>query len=471
MSGRGSRRPTQRQIRKKDSLENDKDLIQRLSEFLLSYFPSLSDLTKRQRYFVVECALNHLRGKNRHWHYDDACRHYHKDVRKAFRTRRLFNQFNDTAEWFLILAGFSVQERFCRGYRLINRDVADKVRLFLIEDSAREKPLTDYRGKPLSSPPCSIISRDRKDNHRKSKAQLETSIVEIDYPALLKLRQTLTNTEDFSKLCALDSLIHQSTLEGYGRGYLVQQYRECPHGRLMGIADGIHLQQMPSWLRNAALHGQFSYDIETCHLTLLYEIARLYGTRLRSIETAIFEKQKFRNDLGIRHGRTYEEIKQAIQAVSYGAVLSISDFCAFRKEIFPNSRKGPCSKKEMTDTELQEFLDDSEIVALAKDVKSAHNIVLTNRRISRGKTRNCIGKYCAGGPRTLVSHILLGYEARALDIAIEHTKGNLSLLLHDGFVSPIEIDSQQIVKRFEKETGLKIKYEQECLSSGNYKNT
>jgi len=50
--------------------------------------------------------------------------------------------------------------------------------------------------------------------------------------------------------------------------YLPQCYRESPSGRLYGFYHP-NLQNAPKAIRHALLDGQYDYDIENCHFTLV----------------------------------------------------------------------------------------------------------------------------------------------------------------------------------------------------------
>lgn len=439
-----------------------------LSDHLKRQFPVDVDvLTRKQLEFVTSLAWDWVRRKHPHRTHHNACPLFWQRVREGgFRNAESFDRFNDSSGWFDVIGKspknkfgeFSKKANVARAYLLARQDVAEAIAEFLRNDAVRPKLLTDFRKKPKNKSPRAIVSKDANGCTRKSKGQLKSSIVPVDVVALIQACERFQRPDDRRKLYALEAIIHAANVQDFGPGHLVQQYRECPHGRLMGLADGIHLQTAPKDIRDLALTGQWDYDIQSCHLALMHEIARTQGTPLESIEYAITDKQKFRNELAERHGMAYVEVKKAIQALSYGAAPSTSPYCAFRAELFPH-----WSDEQVADV-LPGFFADDEIQALVRDIKVAHHIIMTTRQVSRKRTRNVLGKFAYGKRQTLVSHILTGYEALALDIAIEHTDGHLSLLMHDGFVSPVRIDPTPIVQRFKQATGLRIKYEENQLS-------
>ncbi len=431
------------------------EFLDQLSKSLATDYPALWNLKPKERRGYVGLALDSVRGINQHRVHDGATALFHQETKRRFRTATRFQSINDQLRWIEVLEEFSVRGGYTKGYTL-DPDVHRKIGAHLRRDQVRAKPLRDFMGKLKRTPPKAIISRDSNDQQRKSTVQLATSIVEIDVLRLLELRDSLSDPERYEDQFLVDSLIHQANLEGYGPGFLVQQYRECPHGRLMGVANGVHLQNLKNRdlpVRDTALAGQHKYDIEACHPTLMYWLCRQYGYRLYSLEVAALDRRKFRTDLAERHGLPMWEVKTAITAIIYGCTPSTSPFQALKKD-------GIISDLEV----LEAFCEDEEVRALSRDAQVAHDHILSHATVSNGRTRNILGKWWDGNDASRVSHILQGLEARALAIAIE-VEPRMSVLLHDGFITRHAVDTDQIEARFKAETGLEIRYEASCCSA------
>jgi hypothetical protein len=418
-----------------------------LSEHLSKFYPQLDQLTPGGKAYVCGLAADRAFGINPHTVVEDAGALKSRQRNKVMEAGE-FNQFNDKVKWFKVGARFSRNAGIARPYWLENEELRKQIWQFTSQELEQEKFLTDYKGRRITNHTLAIIGKDTNGHTRRTKGQLRNCFQPIDIGALKRLRENPPtdkpiNIEAFR--LKIDLLINAAqTIEG-GPG-IISQYREAKNSRLMGL--GFHLQNMPSAIRDAALNNQWIYDIDQCHLSLMYGLALKHGVNLEYLEYPVKNKAKFRNDLALRHELTIDEVKKSINALIYGASLSLNH-----------------SLFDILGEQAEEFIADPEIKALAKDIRTARKVITEKEaRFSNGSVTNIVGKW-RSIPRTnykrVVSHILTGYETLALEIAMERTNGDLSLLIHDGFVSPGRLDIDQIVSRFYQNTGLTISYSEE----------
>lgn len=155
------------------------------------------------------------------------------------------------------------------------------------------------------------------------------SIIEINISNLQHLidstlKKHTLSARDHKIIYATRGLIDEANNSQHF-GCVNQWYRQDKHARLQGI--GLHLQNCPKEVRNAALAGLYYYDLENCHFSILQNCARIYGLRCPSIDYYIAEKQNFRKELATKFGPTGNYavdlaiIKSCLLALVYGASL------------------------------------------------------------------------------------------------------------------------------------------------------
>ena len=111
--------------------------------------------------------------------------------------------------------------------------------------------------------------------------------------------------------------------------------------------------------------------------------------------------------------------------------------------------------KLLGDEHLEAFIGNNNVKNIYKDIHQAKNkLILDNN----GKCINAMGKLIPSSvsKNKKLSHILQGYEAKALNIIGEMTSDNLVLLLHDGWVSKKKLNTNYLKARLYTAMGIEF---------------
>lgn len=229
------------------------------------------------------------------------------------------------------------------------------------------------------------------------------------------------------------------------KGFVVHQsYEESDSGRL--VAQGIlNLQTCHREVRKACLPGHYDYDIECCHYALLANLANRQGFDTPHIDAYIRDKKKLRRELQMASGGSYEDAKEILTALIYGAPLTSSPMGSIANLVGIKGAERICR--------LQPIVD------LYAELKAARNKVMDPYRVEverTGRLTNAAGRRIpAKGkkPSQLLSHILTGEESEVLKIAIAFASADMVLLAHDGFVTTQPINKTELTHRIKLHTG------------------
>lgn len=232
------------------------------------------------------------------------------------------------------------------------------------------------------------------------------------------------------------------------KGFVVHQsYEETTSGRL--LAQGLlNLQTCHREVRKACLPGHYDYDIECCHYALLASLAKRQGFQTPRIDAYVSDKKKLRREVQMASGGTYEDAKQIITSLIYGAPLTASPQGSIAELIGTQAAERLCRLQPLAD--------------LYVELKAARHSVLEAYRYEverTGRITNAAGRRIpARGVKAnqLLSHILTGEESEVLKVAIACHSEHIALLAHDGFVTTQPIDSAALLVRVEKQTGHKL---------------
>jgi len=334
--------------------------------------------------------------------------------------------------------------------------------------------LRDAKGRRILTPPNAIISKDKRGNTRKTRTRLNSSMVPICRDSIKKLLHYLNEEErnllngrstGVSRIKhksineqlawvrrasyqSLGILFSSSLKDPLPDSHLLQQYRECDSGRLLGL--GFHLQNLIREVKNTALNGNWDHDIISCHFKLIYEIAKKHGYVAGAIKEYINNKSEFHQHLLDSYGIEKEDSKICMLSLIYGAPLTTFEEASIYKVL---ENKG------------DNFIHNELVISIKRDIAKSTKLLIDDGKISNGKIQNAVGKWMSikKQNKSIASHILQGYEVLALHTAIEQLKGNILLLCHDGFVTKSNIDTTGVVELFYEKTGLEIEFKSESL--------
>lgn len=217
-----------------------------------------------------------------------------------------------------------------------------------------------------------------------------------------------------------------------GMPNLYADYFEDDHtalnGRLWGIG-GFSLQRLPRDARSLLYSGTgwTDFDFISCHGSILHSLARAYGLETPFFDDYMASREEINDliaqDINISTGK----MKRVMNATIYGQPLSKSPHMSLLSTI------GGAAIDALTNHLYYRMMRD-EIINVIRPVVILNHVrgdVVVN---AAGKERKVVEKDSRNGqtkavpPRKLLSHILTGYEAWALDRVCRNTKDLIALM-------------------------------------------
>jgi len=264
---------------------------------------------------------------------------------------------------------------------------------------------------------------------------------EIEGPMRLFLKRLLDVVVKVTRLS-------QTTLAG--PGYIPQVYAIAPTGRL--YARGLNLQNTPSLIKEAALHGLWEYDFANCHFSIVSQMASERGVPCPAIDHYMANKKQVRQDIADGAGVTIDQAKQCLLALLYGAKES-----SWFKSAIPDA---------IGEEAAQRLYALPTFKALSADLDGARRAILDSwPRTANGSLTNACGKAIAGNatPARQLAHLVQGVEARALWAAVNLHPDDIVLLQHDGFVSLRRLDCAALEHAVTTAVGYGLRLEEEQI--------
>lgn len=248
----------------------------------------------------------------------------------------------------------------------------------------------------------------------------------------------------------IGKLIRMSNTTLAGPGHIPQVYAIAPGGRL--YARGLNLQNAPSLIKEAALHGLWEYDFSNCHFTIVAQLAARAGVPCPCIEHYLANKQLVRNEVAEGALITLDQAKRCLLALLYGARTSRLATSAIPAAI---------------------GLDAADrLYALPVFQRLSKEIVQTRRaildkwpRTANGSLTNACGRAISGKekPSRQLAHLVQGVEAKALMTCVNTHPGDIVLMQHDGFTATRRLDCSVLQEALLHSTGLTLQVEERRL--------
>jgi len=233
------------------------------------------------------------------------------------------------------------------------------------------------------------------------------------------------------------TLLHLSKNRSFP-GIVPHRYVEHSSGRL--YARGFNLQNSYRIVRQAALSGCFDYDIENCHFSIVDQMAAMHGYKSEAIKNYLTNKKLVRESLAADIGVPVQQIKVALIKRLYGAIASTNDSLA---NLLGQDKAQALYRHPL-------FLD------LSKDLAAAKSVILKSHPVLRHSIKNMRGltmNITSHSKIQQLAHLLQGVEAAALEAAHQTYPDEIILLLHDGWVSTVELDRKVIESAIFQATG------------------
>lgn len=262
----------------------------------------------------------------------------------------------------------------------------------------------------------------------------------------------------FHVVVPLDLVLRQADTLAVGRGKAEIIYIEHESGRL--YTDGGFIQTAIRETRAAAFSGCFDYDVENCHYALLSQLAARCGQSTPAIDDYLLRKSAIRAGLAADLGVSVKAIKQCLVALIYGASRRINVYYSKSKEVRPAILRYMGSPEKAL-----ALIEHPVFAALHKDIQRVRKPVIESMPRNRKRIVNPFGKTSADAkePAELLSHILQGAEAQVLHTVIRQVGEHLVLLMHDGWVSKVQLDRSALVAKIQEETGFVVGIEEAIL--------
>ena len=211
-----------------------------------------------------------------------------------------------------------------------------------------------------------------------------------------------------------------SSTENYG--YMPHQYAQSQAGRWYAIGTTT-LQNCTKLARNAALHGFYSFDIESCHHAIAMQLAESMGIECPNLDYYVSNKKEVRTSIASAIDAPVSSVKASMIAMIYGA--GINPYGAISKELTPDKMKKALKMPVFAGLhqELAEIFQEMLKYSGGAETGEVVNALGLAEPFSRRRDDQ----------RRLAAHLMQGIEAQALQAALSaHTSAMLPL--HDGWV-------------------------------------
>jgi hypothetical protein len=224
------------------------------------------------------------------------------------------------------------------------------------------------------------------------------------------------------------------------------------HGRLFG-GGAFHLQGMPKSIRRKILPGRglWDYDFENCNIAILCSLADVVEVEIPAIKEYRDHKQATRKRLAVASGVKVESIKEALLALVYGAKLKAHSATSLGKLL-----KYAAATRFIALPWVQQFHDEMDLLSDAvlqwsKTPDAPEEWTLDNVANVVGKllplheeVRTKAGRVNVKpvADRNLLNHLVTGYEAWCLNVALEG-RSDVTCLIFDGWIGG-KVDTGQV---------------------------
>lgn len=400
--------------------------------------------------------------------------------------RGRFKKLNDEIKMFDVRAESFDGEAggYTRGYRATGVVIAilKRFKAEAVKSNAEPDCLIDGIGRRVFTAPKAIAAKKADGSTIELWKGVEiTSLVPVDIDGLFKLawdkQRLLKEIDDgFStaKLFGADPQANRKRVSRIiddasaialmantdlgGGGMFPMRYEEAESGRL--YAKDQNLQSCVREVRKVALNGMFDLDITNCHYTLIYQMGMKLGMDCQHIKHYIENTEQVRktlmNDLGLER----KQVKDAFLMMIYDAPRTPSDRASLFKKV-----GGETNARKILAHELFRGVID-ELSALAD--------LICNHYKAKAKKGSIVNEAGCGlviktrsKRRQILSHILQGTEALLLKEAVvwveSISKGNVTLLQHDGFTCKELPSLPALENHLLNITGYKVTFKAERL--------
>jgi len=220
------------------------------------------------------------------------------------------------------------------------------------------------------------------------------------------------------------------------------------HGALQGYRKSV---------RYAALEGCYEYDIEAAHQNILLEVfhrKEIDFKELDVIRDYIQNKNLIRDKLSRDINIPRALVKTIITGLTYGAKLVNNKKTSLYKDCGGD-------QKIIERIIVNDWIKSLEAVFKKASVHLIDGKIEINNAVGIVRSIKTKDKPRGMNKPQAVAHILQGYEREVLDTVIgNYDRNNIVLLLHDCVVFKGAVDSQEMSRITDKETGFDLSFEE-----------
>jgi hypothetical protein len=228
-----------------------------------------------------------------------------------------------------------------------------------------------------------------------------------------------------------------------------------------------------SKLRKIIFQGNYDYDIQAGAPTLLYQYLKKVSkeeVHLEYLAKYIKDREPIRKLCAEKlaknqndYKKKYKEIKETITACLYGGDVTSS----FSKI------KLPRKERELLLNEVEEFknlTNDIENLFKYYEKHIQHEFINKGEKIIKMPNGNIElfdktedEKLKQRNLKSVVTSIYFSLESQILELMYQTYKEDILLLIHDGFIAKIDIETLELEKLVETNLGYKVRYDKDIL--------
>ena len=229
-------------------------------------------------------------------------------------------------------------------------------------------------------------------------------------------------------------------------------YEQKKSGRIYEIEYA--MQSTPRSVRQAALSGNWDYDIRNCHFAIFAKWAAMLDKKTPNVSEYLARKDEIQQVLADAANVSKEEIKSALLSLLYGAELRSTSSSWAQREYGVSS-----IQKTLGDAQSAVFVKLPFVIALTRELRAVGGAIIRSMSKSRGLVVNSFGGLmdpATSSNRQILCHGLQGVEAKALHAVVGKYGEDIILCMHDGWVSRKKLDVGELERVIQNATGFNL---------------
>ena len=226
------------------------------------------------------------------------------------------------------------------------------------------------------------------------------------------------------------------------------------------------IQHINKTMKSEIFAGCWDYDIEASAPTILYQMSDRYAkTKLIHIPHYCSNKTELRQYWADKLGCTTDIVKKIITSMFFGSIISSESQLYSRGT---NHIKWTI-KKLLTRDQIRILLNDEYFINLRNETKFAMKGIAELARTDKSRiVTNAVGiqkEFKPWNYRKVCYHLYVGVEKLILNNITDRLNSETPplLLMHDGFISPIRLNTNALEEAVKSDTGYVIKYSEKLI--------